>query len=77
MFEIIIKETKDVVEIVRKDWTKIGTEESEQIKGGTKEVYGYTPEIKKTVKRTVEVYKQIVEEVNLKKIIEAINGTIY
>lgn len=76
MFEIIIRETKDVVKTVGRNWEVIGQNEPAGEKYAPTSVYGYTPEIEKTVTETKEIYKQLVDELDLKNVIRAINGSL-
>lgn len=82
-FKITIEETKTVKTIAGKEWAKIDTEEVEreqrwcekdEPKTRIKDVMGYTPEIEKlaTVKR--EILVQVVDQLDLSKVIKAING---
>lgn len=83
-YTITITETRDVVKRCGKEWTTIGTKEVERddrfVHSGDNEpktridsVYGYTPEIEKTVPETRELFKQTVETVSLNAVIRAIN----
>lgn len=66
MFEIIIRETKDVVKTVGKEWKLCGEKGSEQ--------YAYTPEIEKTLSSEKDIYMQKVDKLNIAQVIDAING---
>ena len=71
MFEIIIRETKDVVKTVGKDW-KVCSQAPEG--NGIVNVYDYTPEIEKTVAEINEIYKQQCDELDIKAVIKTINN---
>ena len=46
----------------------------DDLKGQLKEILGYTPTSEKFVKSEKEVYMQIVDNMDLSKVIKAING---
>ncbi len=84
-YKITITETRTVKKIVGNDWAVIGTKEiardesfirEDPEKGRTRieDVRGYTPTIEKLVSETVEVLEQVVEDLDLKEVIKAING---
>jgi hypothetical protein len=84
-YEILIKEKRQVKKLVGKEWQVIGEKEvereqrlyslnKEEPKTRMDSVYGYTPEIEKTVIEEQEILKQTVEILNLAKVIKAING---
>lgn len=85
MFEITIKETKQVKKLTGKEWKVIGTEEvrrdpsyyqhdKNEPRTRITEVSGYTPEIEKVVEVEVVVFTQKVDSMNLASVIKAING---
>ena len=84
MFKITIEETKTVKKVSGKEWAKIDTEEVEregryamgenEPKTRIKDVMGYTPEIEKLVSVTREVLVQVVDDLDLAKVIKAINN---
>jgi hypothetical protein len=84
MFKITIEETKTVKIVSGKEWAKIDTEEVErnrqwcsnenEPKTRIKDVMGYTPEIEKLVNVKREVLVQVVDDLDLAKVIKAING---
>ncbi len=67
MFEITIKEIKEVKKTRGKEWSLCGTKENAE--------YAYTPEIEKVVEIETQIYKQYVEELEITKVINAVNGT--
>lgn len=68
MYEIIIKKTVDKRKVIGKTWQSL-----EKI--GDKSVYGYTPEVESTQTETTEIYTQVVEELDLVAVINAVNKT--
>jgi hypothetical protein len=68
MFKIVITETKNTIQKVR-DFAPTG----EKDKDGTP-AYAYTPYYRKKVERTVEVFKQEVESLDLAATIKIINN---
>lgn len=83
MYKITIEETKNVLAMTGKQWAKVDTVEVERddlLRGPDeprtriKEVYGYTPEVEKMVEVKREVLIQIVDDMDLAKVIKAING---
>jgi hypothetical protein len=83
-FKITITETRIVKKIVGKDYVVIGSKEVErdlsfrsspnEPKTRVDPVYGYSPEIEKSVPETVTVLEQTVDLLDLKTVIAAING---
>lgn len=84
-YEIIITENREVVSKVGKEWVQVGTKEVErderyyrssddEPKTRIENVYGYSPEIDKTVIETRELLKQTVDTLDLNQVIKAING---
>lgn len=76
-FNIIIAETKPVTKTVGKDWHVVGQQlkasERDPQRDVALDVYGYTPEIEKTVDVTTKVYEQTVEDLELAGVIKAVN----
>ncbi len=68
MYEITIVEITQEKKMAGKDWETIGTDDND------KPIRGYTPEIEKWKDVTREIYKQIVEELDLVSVINAINS---
>ncbi len=83
-FKITIEETKEVIATTGKEYVQIDTEEVErddrwgsqpdEPKTRIKPVYGYSPEIEKKVTVKREVLTQTVDELDVNKVIRAING---
>lgn len=85
-FEITIKEKREVVEILGKEWKKVDDKEVlrevgpygpcdiEEPKTRIKEIMGYTPEIERRVIREIEVLKQTVDTLDLAAVIKAVNN---
>lgn len=67
MYEITIRETKEVRKTVGKTWVPIETTEGGAVK------YGYSPETESVVKETNEIYTQKVENLDLQAVIVAVN----
>lgn len=74
-----------VKEFVGKEWETIGTKEvprektyyensKDEPKTRIEEVRGYTPEIEKNVVKSVQVLSQTIENIDLAKVIKAINN---
>jgi hypothetical protein len=75
-FKVTIEQTRDVVKTVGKEWKPMGQEQKEgafDCKVYLSDIYGYTPEISKTVTVTEKVYEQIVDDLDLKAVINAVN----
>lgn len=71
MFEVIIKESKDIVKKAGKDWKIVGEKSEGNI---VTNIYDYTPEIEKTVVETREIYRQQCNELDIKAVIKTINN---
>lgn len=67
MYKITIEKTVEAVEIAGHNWAVIGTKEDD------KPEYGYTPEIVKRAIKTVEIYSQTVEWLDVYAVIQAVN----
>jgi len=67
MFKITIEETKEVRKIKPKDWVE-GADPKNGQRG-----YGYAPEVETLVSVTRDVYMQVVENIDLVSVIQAIN----
>ncbi len=66
MYEIIIKKTVDKRKIIGKAWQPLE-------RNGEETKYGYTPEVESTQTETTEIYSQVVEELDLVAVINAVN----
>lgn len=66
-FKITIERTRTVERTVGKEWAQIG-----QLENGKPE-YGYTPQVQKTILESDDIYTQIVETLDLKAVIDAVN----
>ncbi len=66
MFKITITEEKDVVKTVGKDWEILSEKDGEAKRG-------YSPAIDKTVSVKCEVYNQVVDKIDLVRVITAVN----
>ena len=64
-FKITIEETKDVRKTIGKKWEIVG-------KDGER---GYTPEVETITTERQDIYIQIVDELDLIAVIEAVNKT--
>jgi len=67
-FKITIEETTTEEKICGRDWAIIGQDEE------GKDTWGHTPEIKKTIDTKQIIYTQIVSELCLVSVINAVNG---
>ncbi len=84
MFKITIEQTKTVKKVTGKEWAKIDTEEVEregryamgenEPKTRIKDVMGYTPEVEKIVSETRLAFVQVVDDLDLAKVIKAVNN---
>ncbi len=80
MFEVIIRETREVRKLQPKKWEKLGEEMKECSTYGEKkqtykaDVMGYAPEVETLAMESVLVLQQNVEQLNLPAVIKAING---
>ncbi len=78
-YRIIIERASQDKTVVGREWKIIGQErvpvdESVPDKYYTKDVYGYTPEVE-TIKDTQEtIYDQLVEDLDIPKVIAVINN---
>lgn len=72
-YVVTVSAVVERVEKVGKEWTKIGQEMKD---GYDKPVdkMGYTPEIEKTVRREVEVFKQAVDALDMPALVGVVNG---
>ena len=68
MYRIVITKTVEVTKKSGRDWAVL----SKDAEG--REVKGYTPEKETTVTETLEIYAQVVDELNLFAVIEAVNA---
>ncbi len=83
-FKIIITETREVRKILPKTWEKLGEKEvardvtyidsSSPERTRMTDYMGYTPEVETVQTETVERLSQVVEELDLAKVIRAINN---
>lgn len=72
-YKVTVTATFEQTENVGKDWKEI----DQTVQDGTdklKPVYGYTPEIQKTVRRDMQVYEQTVDQLNLAALVGVVNG---
>lgn len=69
MYKVVIAETKMVKTMVGKEWDILSETDK------TKE-RGYTPEIEKEVEVEQVIYTQLVEELDLAVVIQAINDML-
>ena len=67
MFKITIEKTEEVISTTGKDWKRVGGSDGDPN-------YDYTPEIEKRVEVKTEILRQVVDELDLEKVIKAING---
>lgn len=83
MFEITIKQTRQVKKTLERKWVVIGTQEvarEERFFGAgepqtrIENVHGYTPEEEGIVTESVTVLTQVVDELDMAAVIKAING---
>lgn len=86
MYKITIEQTKNITTKDNKSWVRLGDEEVERKKSfydmedkdepktRITEITGWSPEIEKTEEVTTEIYKQCVDELDLNKVIIAVNG---
>ncbi len=83
MFHVKIFVIEEFTEVERGDWTQVDTEEVErnekfyqpekEPRTRVKPVYGHTPDRSVTKKTELEIFSQVVEELNVRKVISAIN----
>jgi hypothetical protein len=72
MYHVTIKKEVEKTTLTDRNWTTI---EHEQLEDGTqKPIKGYTPQEEQRVIREVVVLDQMVEELDLPKVIAAVNG---
>lgn len=64
-YTVTIERIREVEKTAGKDWQLIGTAEKSE--------YGYTPEILKTVLERDTIYTQVVDSLNLRAVIDAVN----
>ncbi len=62
-FKITIEETRDVRKTIGKQWEIVG-------KDGER---GYTPEVETITTERTEIYRQVVDDLDLIAVIEAVN----
>lgn len=83
-FEITITETKSVEKEAGGEWKIVDTKEVKREKEffnpsknesatRIKDIHGYTPQIKKTVVETKDIYRQSVSDLSLEDVIKAVN----
>lgn len=70
MFKITIEKTVEVTKIGGKVWDIISKDEN------GKEERGYTPEIERRTTETVDIYQQVVDELDIYAVIQAVNGKV-
>ena len=66
MYQIIIKKTVDKRKVIGKSWEKVSVTDG-------KTEYGYAPETETVQTETAEIYSQVVEELDLVAVINAVN----
>ena len=64
-YVVTVKAVIERVEKSGKEWRKISDEP---------DVYGYTPEIEKTIQREITVYEQTVVNLDMAKLVQIVNG---
>lgn len=70
-YKVTVSAVVERVETVGKDWTKTGQRIEEE---NPVDVYGYTPEINKTVRRDVQIYEQLVDALDMAALVSVVNG---
>ena len=83
MYKITIEQTKKETQTKEQEWVVVDTEEvardkqwcdEDAPKTRIKDIHDYSPKIEKEVEVTTEIYKQCVGELDLNKVIIAVNG---
>ena len=69
MYIIRIDQTITTRKMLRKSWERIGEDDN------GKPIMGYTPEVETLVTESKEVYSQVVDEMDLIAVINAVNNT--
>ncbi len=72
-YTVTIKATVERKEMVGKEWTTVA-HEAQDGSDKTKPVYGYTPEIEKTVRRDIQIFEQTVDSFNVAALVSVVNG---
>ena len=82
-YKITVEETKMVLQNVGRKWGVTDTEEvsrdtmftagDNEPKTRIKDVMGYTPDINGSVEETTKVYEQVVDALDLVRVIQAVN----
>lgn len=67
-YKITIEETKTETKMVKGRWT--------QVKGDPEADYGYADDREEEVSNTVKVYEQIVNDVDIVGVIDAVNSRV-
>ena len=67
MYQITIRRTTTTRKVLPKSWERVDTDDD------GKPVMGYTPEVETLVTDTRDVYSQVVDELDLVSVIDAIN----
>ena len=65
-YEITVKAVVELVEKQGKEWKPVSTEPNA--------AYAYTPEIDKTVRREIEIYRQTVDKLDMPALVSVINN---
>ena len=73
MYEITITKKETVKQMVGGDWAIIDVVPVAEGCDAMKDVYGYTPQIEREVEVTREILRQEVAQLNLSKVLKAIN----
>ncbi len=68
-YTIEIKQTKQIDSITRREWVQGGSDAKSEDSG-----WGYTPQIPEKRNETVTVYTQVVDDMNLVSVINAVNA---
>ena len=71
-YKVTVTATTQKKQITGKDWAPI-SQEFEQGREKAKDVYGYTPEIEKLVTKETQIFEQIVDELDMRSLIGAVN----
>jgi hypothetical protein len=73
-YKVTVTAVTERREISGGQWTVVDKVPISEDSDKLKEVYGYTPEIEKTVRAESQIYEQTVEQLDMASLVSVVNG---